>query len=244
NPHPRRIRRGLTSPSENPRPIHGSTVELTNSSGTVTGTYVYNAWGTVTAHTGAATPFQFAGAFTDAETGFLYLIHRYYDPATALFLSVDALVAKTLTAYGYASNNPLNALDPLGWDWNFGSWMGLASAVFGIAGIVADATGVGLPVGLALEGLSVATGIAAAAYDCSNGDAFNCTMDSVGLASGGIGFGARLFDTVAIVSEDTSYALRAVDSGGGAFGISFGLAGTTAGAASLLPSRKSCPHDQ
>ena len=39
---------------------------------------------------------------------------RYYDPSTGQFLSVDPLVAKTLSPYGYVQGNPLNSSDPSG----------------------------------------------------------------------------------------------------------------------------------
>jgi len=41
-------------------------------------------------------------------------IARYYDPATAQFLTVDPKVATTLSPYGYAKGDPLNLGDPLG----------------------------------------------------------------------------------------------------------------------------------
>lgn len=37
----------------------------------------------------------FAGEYTDQESGLIYLRARYYDPATALFLTVDPLVSIT-----------------------------------------------------------------------------------------------------------------------------------------------------
>ena len=43
-----------------------------------------------------------------------YLLHRYYDPATAQFLSVDPAVAATGSAYGYVDGDPLNSTDPSG----------------------------------------------------------------------------------------------------------------------------------
>jgi len=38
--------------------------------------------------------------YTDAETGFVYLRARYYDPTTGQFISRDPLVALTGSAYG------------------------------------------------------------------------------------------------------------------------------------------------
>ena len=39
------------------------------------------------------------------------LVHRYYDPSTGQFLSVDPTVANTKQPYVYASNNPINRRD-------------------------------------------------------------------------------------------------------------------------------------
>ncbi len=41
-------------------------------------------------------------------------IARYYDPATAQFLTVDPEVATTLSPYGYVQGNPLNSTDDSG----------------------------------------------------------------------------------------------------------------------------------
>lgn len=41
-------------------------------------------------------------------------IHRYYDPATGQFLSVDPMVALTQAPYSYAGDNPVNNGDPMG----------------------------------------------------------------------------------------------------------------------------------
>jgi RHS repeat-associated protein len=95
----------------------GSPRILTDTSGTVAATYTYDPYGNLTAKTGSATtPVGFASGYTDAETGLIYLVHRYYDPATNLFLSTDPLVAKTRSAYGYVGDNPLNSSDPTGLD--------------------------------------------------------------------------------------------------------------------------------
>ena len=41
-------------------------------------------------------------------------VHRYYDPATDQFLSVDPAVMQTGQPYAFAGNDPLNATDPTG----------------------------------------------------------------------------------------------------------------------------------
>ena len=56
---------------------------LSNASGAVVSTFTYDAYGKLTASTGSVTtPLGYAGEYTDAETGFIYLRARYYDPAT------------------------------------------------------------------------------------------------------------------------------------------------------------------
>ncbi len=73
----------------------------------------------------AATPFGFSGGYTDS-TGLIYLIHRYYDPATEQFLSVDPKVAATVQAYAYSGDDPINAADPLG-EMSLGQFLGWLS---------------------------------------------------------------------------------------------------------------------
>jgi RHS repeat-associated protein len=81
----------------------------------VAATYTYDPYGNTTGITGTVNnPLRYSGAYTDLETGLLYLINRYYDPRTAQFLNVDPLVSATSRPYGYAGDNPLNAIDPIG----------------------------------------------------------------------------------------------------------------------------------
>jgi len=93
----------------------GSTRELGDASGRIVAASRYDAYGNPLAKTGtASTPFGYAGAYTDGESGLQYLQARYYDPATAQFLTRDPLVSMTGQPYAYTGNNPLNATDPAG----------------------------------------------------------------------------------------------------------------------------------
>jgi RHS repeat-associated protein len=92
----------------------GSVRVLTSNSGSVTGTVTYTPYGEDEATTGSLSPLGYQSAYTDAETGYLYLINRYYDPATAQFLTVDPEDATTRSAYGYVDDNPINGSDPSG----------------------------------------------------------------------------------------------------------------------------------
>ena len=99
---------------------HGSTRLITNTEGNIEATYNYDPYGNTTTHTGTTTtPIGYAGNYTDPQTQLQYLQNRYYDPATAQFLSVDPAVSLTQAPYSYANDDPVNEDDPLGlWGWN------------------------------------------------------------------------------------------------------------------------------
>ena len=92
----------------------GSTRLVTDSSGGGVASTTYDGYGAPLGAPLTATPFGYDGQFTDSDTGLVYLRARYYDPATAQFLSADPAVAKTQDAYGYASDDPLTNGDPSG----------------------------------------------------------------------------------------------------------------------------------
>jgi RHS repeat-associated protein len=89
----------------------GSTSELADDDGTVTGTYAYDAFGPVRTHTGATTEWSYTGEQNDA-TGLEYLRTRYYDPAVGRYLSRDPL--PFIQRYAYVGNNPTTFIDPYG----------------------------------------------------------------------------------------------------------------------------------
>lgn len=96
----------------------GSTRAMTDTAGAVKATYTYDAYGSVSACTGTtvivggsnictgtitvSNPFRYAGQYTDAESGKIYLRARYYDPSTGQFISRDPAVATTREPYAYA----------------------------------------------------------------------------------------------------------------------------------------------
>jgi RHS repeat-associated protein len=98
----------------------GSVRALTNVTGAVTDTYLYEAFGKVIAQTGATpNPHLFTGERYDANTGFYYLRARMYDPSAGRFTSVDPFGGlvhdpATIHKYLYTMNNPVNRTDPSG----------------------------------------------------------------------------------------------------------------------------------
>jgi len=93
----------------------GSTRTLTNAKGSVVATYSYDAYGNVTPSSGAPiNPFQYAGQYSDSESGLQYERTRYYDPVVGGFVNRDPAAAKTRQPYAYSANSPVNASDPTG----------------------------------------------------------------------------------------------------------------------------------
>lgn len=88
------------------------------STGALIATTSYDAWGNPLTSGGLTsyTPFGYAGGYTD-PTGLIYLISRYYDPATGQFISVDPDVAQTGQPYAYTGGDPVSEADPVGQQW-------------------------------------------------------------------------------------------------------------------------------
>lgn len=187
----------------------GSTRALTDSTGTAIGTYAYTPYGKPNGSTGTATtPIGWAGEYRDAETGFIYLRARYYDPDTAQFLTRDPLEPVTRSAYGYAANNPLNFTDPTGlapWDgvvdfFTGGDcgdgffdralggldefvWTYRDEIIFGLA-LVGTAS---CPMCTAAFYASMGLGAVSTVHACNSGDGASCALGVAALATGGAG---------------------------------------------------------
>lgn len=99
---------------------HGSVRALTNSAGTVTDTYEYDAFGNLLASTGT-TPnhYLFAGEQFDEDLNLYYNRARYLNTKTGRFLTMDTYEGDpespiSLHKYLYAGLDPVNQNDPSG----------------------------------------------------------------------------------------------------------------------------------
>ena len=98
----------------------GSVRQLTNSSGAVTDTYDYDAWGNAVNTTGS-TPsvYLYRGERYDSDLVLYYLRARYFNPLSGRFLTRDpeggdASKPVTLHRYLYAGADAVNKTDPTG----------------------------------------------------------------------------------------------------------------------------------
>lgn len=93
---------------------HGDVVQLTNSSGTVTKDYTYDAFGVEkNASASDANPFRYCGEQYDTETGNYYLRARYYSPGVGRFTQEDPIM-DGLNWYTYCAGNPVAFEDSSG----------------------------------------------------------------------------------------------------------------------------------
>ena len=100
----------------------GSTVAITNASGTVTDTFEYDTYGKLTAHSGSNnTQFLYNGrdGVLTEDNGLIYMRARYYSPTLRRFVNADKLHgdisnALTLNRYSFCNGDPANGIDPTG----------------------------------------------------------------------------------------------------------------------------------
>jgi RHS repeat-associated protein len=97
----------------------GSIRGSSDADGALVGSADYEAFGAVRGTNTTGSVFGFTGEQTDAETGFVYLRARYYDPRVGRFLSRDTVQPNApgtqgYHVYAYAANNPTTWVDPSG----------------------------------------------------------------------------------------------------------------------------------
>jgi RHS repeat-associated protein len=152
-------------------------------------------------------PRGFVGGDNDL-TGLTHLGAREYDPGTGSFVSVDPKIdltaPETLNPYVYSANNPVNFSDPDGLSWLSGlvktlkaanngtTWAGIGMMVLGgmadAGGGLLIATGVGAPLGAALEVVgtdAIVAGAVTATAGIVAGSAQNIMNNDSGGGTGG-----------------------------------------------------------
>ena len=110
----------------------GDIVGIYNGAGQFRAHYEYDAWGNVLSvtdengnaitsatHIGNLNPFRYRGYYYDTESGFYYLMSRYYDPVIHRFVNADGYFqsgGEVLDANmsAYCRNNPILFVDPTG----------------------------------------------------------------------------------------------------------------------------------
>jgi RHS repeat-associated protein len=117
---------------------HGSVRGLSNTSGSVTDTYTYDAFGTLIERIGTTSnSYLYAGEQFDSDLGFYYNRARYLNVETGRFISQDTYEGdqfepKSLHKYTYAENDGVNKIDPSG---NF--TLTEAAIVVGVISVIA-----------------------------------------------------------------------------------------------------------
>ena len=183
----------------------GSPIALINTSGTQTGAYAYDPYGTytTTASVGSAAglnPARFAGGLYDRTTGDLHYGQRWYDPTIGRFTQQDSVShiqdLQQENRYAYAGDDPINNIDPTGEFFGEGVLHELADGVgvtvgAGVGGAIAFIPIIGGPLG---AGVSVC--VTQETTQALEGEALSCDTD---LALGAAVAGA--------VGEAVAYAI-------------------------------------
>jgi len=95
---------------------------ITNDTGLLAQIIEYDPWGKVSRQEGSGDSLRrFTGKILDPESGLYYYGGRYYDPELGRFISPDPFVGdpfdpQNLNRYSYVVNNPVNAIDPDGYN--------------------------------------------------------------------------------------------------------------------------------
>ncbi|MCP4109051.1 MAG: hypothetical protein GY749_26575, partial [Desulfobacteraceae bacterium] len=99
---------------------HMSTRQLSDDTGTVINSYVYDSFGILLDKSVSVTNnYLYTGEQYDPNVGFYYLRARFFNPSNGRFITADPYKGRiyeplTLHKYLYCANNPVNGIDPSG----------------------------------------------------------------------------------------------------------------------------------
>ncbi|MBF0644491.1 RHS repeat-associated core domain-containing protein [Desulfuromonas acetoxidans] len=100
----------------------GAPILLTDATGTAVWSAQYAPFGQATINndvdgdgTEVVCNLRFPGQYFDAESGLHYNWHRYYEPRSGRYITLDPIgLAGGINLYAYANRNPVNVVDPTG----------------------------------------------------------------------------------------------------------------------------------
>jgi RHS repeat-associated protein len=93
----------------------GSTIGVTDASGSMVGSYSYAPYGRTASSGSVGTPFEYTGRENDGATDLYYYRARYYISELSRFISEDPLgFGGGMNFYTYVGDEPINNVDPLG----------------------------------------------------------------------------------------------------------------------------------
>jgi RHS repeat-associated protein len=98
----------------------GNVTELLGQSGGIVKTYRYDAFGNILQETGPAwnRGFTYTGRERHYRSGLYYYRFRWYDSQTGRFTTQDPIgFDGGINLYAYCGDDPVNWVDPLGWDY-------------------------------------------------------------------------------------------------------------------------------
>jgi RHS repeat-associated protein len=201
---------------------------ITNAAGDETAFYGYDAFGNLAFGT-PASPFGYAGQYTDPSTGFSNLRARWYAPQTGTFTTRDPAFTSTDTAYTYAADDPVNGADPSGQLTVGYCGSGVVGIVGGIGGEACLTRTQGVPnddigvVGSSIKGLGLFAGVGVGiGVELSNADYLQSLRGSFAFISLGvdiasIGIAGISLNGLAFVGTDARKASHTI------FGITLGV---------------------